>query len=413
MANLRRAELAERDARDPLAKFRSDFVLPDGVFYFAGNSLGALPRSAETRVAEVVAQEWGQDLVRSWNEHGWIDMPLRVGAKIAPLIGARPNEVAAADSTSVNLFKLLASGLKLRPGRKVILTEDLNFPTDHYIMQGLTQLLNGECEVRTAPAERIIEAIDETVAVVTLTEVDYRTARMHDMAAVTSAAHQHGALVLWDLSHSAGVVPTDLNGCGADLAIGCGYKYLSGGPGAPAFLFVAEQLQNEIEPALAGWMGHAAPFEFSTEYRPAPGVARNLCGTPSVLSMAAFEAAIDVIANAGIAAIRRKSVEMVDAFIALVEQECAGLDLEIVTPRDADLRGSHVALRHADGYPVMRALIARGVVGDFRAPDLMRFGIAPLTLRHTDLWDAVAILREVLEGRAWDTAEYRSRAAVT
>lgn len=413
MTELTRAALAERDARDPLAKFRGDFVLPDGVLYFAGNSLGALPRSAQTRVAEVVAQEWGQDLVRSWNKHGWIDMPLRVGAKLAPLIGARANEVAAADSTSVNLFKLLASALKLRPGRKVILTEDLNFPTDHYIMQGLTRLLDGGCEVRTAPAEQIIGAIDETVAVVTLTEVDYRTARRHDMAAVTRAAHQHGALVLWDLSHSAGVVPTDLNGCGADLAIGCGYKYLSGGPGAPAFLFVAERLQDEIEPPLAGWMGHAAPFEFSTDYRPAGGIARNLCGTPSVLGMAALEAALDVIAEAGIAAIRRKSVEMMDTFIALVEQECAGLDLEIVTPRDADLRGSHVALRHADGYPVMRALIARGVVGDFRAPDLMRFGITPLTLRHTDLWDAVAILREVLSGRTWDTPEYHSRAAVT
>ncbi len=413
MANLTRAGLAERDARDPLAGFRDDFVLPDGVLYFAGNSLGALPRSAETRVAEVVAREWGQDLVRSWNAHGWIDMPLRIGAKLAPLIGAHANEVAAADSTSVNLFKLLASALKLRPGRNVILTEDLNFPTDHYIMQGLTQLLNGKCEVRTAPAEKIIEAIDKQVAVVTLTEVDYRTARMHDMAAVTRAAHENGALVLWDLSHSAGVVPVDLNGCGADLAIGCGYKYLSGGPGAPAFLFVAERLQDEIVPPLAGWMGHAAPFEFSTDYRPADGIARNLCGTPAVLSMAALEAAIDVIGKAGIAEIRRKSVEMVDTFIALVEQECGSLDLEIVTPRDTDLRGSHVALRHADGYPVMRALIARGVVGDFRAPDLMRFGIAPLTLRHTDLWDAVAILREVLEGRAWDTPEYRNRAAVT
>jgi kynureninase len=413
MTKLTRAELAQRDASDPLAAFRKDFVLPEGVFYFAGNSLGALPHSAATRVGEVVAQEWGQDLVRSWNEHGWIDMPLRIGAKLAPLIGARANEVAAADSTSVNLFKLLASALKLRPGRKVILTEEFNFPTDHYIMQGLTRLLDDGYEVRTTPAEQIIEAIDDTVAVVTLTEVDYRTARMHDMAAVTRAAHRHGTLTLWDLSHSAGVVPTDLNGCEADLAIGCGYKYLSGGPGAPAFLFVAQRLQNEIEPPLAGWMGHAAPFEFSTDYRPAAGITRNLCGTPPILSMAALEAAIDVIAKAGIGAIRRKSVAMMEAFIALIEQECAGLDLEIVTPRDADLRGSHVALRHADGYPVMRALIARGVVGDFRAPDLMRFGITPLSLRYTDLWDAVAILREVVADRTWDTPEYRTRAAVT
>ena len=413
MVDLTRAELAERDWADPLAAFRDDFVLPDGVFYFAGNSLGAMPRLAEARVAEVVAQEWGQDLVRSWNENGWMDMPLRVGAKLAPLIGAKPGEVAAADSTSVNLFKLLASALQLRPGRKVILTETLNFPTDHYIMQGLSQLLADGCEVREVPSKEIIEAIDETVAVVTLTEVDYRTARLYDMAAVTKAAHQRGALVLWDLSHSAGVVPVDLNGCEADLAVGCGYKYLSGGPGAPAFLYVAERLQNEIEPPLAGWIGHANPFEFSTVYRPAEGIARNLCGTPPILSMAALDAAVEVIAKAGITEIRRKSVEMVDVLIALVEQECGDLGLDVVTPRDAERRGSHVGLRHPDGYPVMRALIARGVVGDFRAPDLMRFGIAPLYLRYTDLWDAVAILREVFADRTWDTPEYRTRAAVT
>ena len=413
MTALTRAALAERDKEDPLARFRDAFALPPDTLYFAGNSLGAMPRAAATRIEEVVKGEWGEGLVRSWNTAGWIDMPLRVGAKIASLIGARESEVAVADSTSVNLFKLLAAALRLKAERQVILTEEGNFPSDLYVIQGLTQFLNEGHEVRAVPADRVIEAIDEEVAVVTLTEVDYGSSRLHDMAAVTEAAHRHGALILWDLSHSAGALPIDLNGCDADLAVGCGYKYLNGGPGAPAFLFVAERLQSGIAPPLSGWMGHAAPFEFSAEYRPAAGIARNLCGTPAVLSMAALEAAIDVVLEAETAEIRRKSLEMSEAFMALVEQECKDLGVQVATPREPERRGSHVALRHPNAYPVMRALIAQGIIGDFREPDLMRFGMAPLYLRFIDLWDAVAALRGVLADRAWDRPEHRKRAAVT
>lgn len=413
MPELTRSDLAGRDADDPLADFRAAFALPSGVIYLAGNSLGALPHAAAAKVNDVVNHEWGVDLVRSWNINGWIDMPFRVGAKIAGLIGARGTEVVAADSTSVNLFKMLAAALELRPGRKIVLTEDGNFPTDLYVAQGVTRFLNAGHEVRAVPAERIVEAIDGDVAVVVLTHVDYRTSRMHDLAGTTAAAHGRDALMLWDLSHSTGVVPVDLGACDADLAIGCGYKYLSGGPGAPAFLFVAERLQPDIQPPLSGWMGHAAPFEFSPAYRPGAGIARQLCGTPPVLGMAALEAAIDVIAKAGIGAIRKKSLEMTDLFMALAEQECEGLGLEMVTPRQAERRGSHVAMRHRDGYAVMQALIARGVVGDFRAPDLMRFGITPLTLRFVELWDAVSALRDVLTTKSWDRPEHHRRAAVT
>ncbi len=413
MSGLTRAGLAERDARDPLAPLRDAFDLPDGVIYLDGNSLGPLPKATAGRLHEVATREWGDDLIRSWTANGWIDMPGRVGDKIARLIGAGDGEVVVADSTSVNLFKLLAAALRLRPGRRVILSEAGNFPTDLYVAQGLIDLLGGGHELRLVDTAEIAGAVDDRVAVAMVTHVDYRTGRMHDMAAVTAAVQAAGALMLWDLSHSAGAVPLDLAGWAVDLAVGCGYKYLNGGPGAPAFLFVARRLQGDIRPPLTGWMGHASPFAFDAEYRAADGIARTLCGTPPILGLAALETGVDVTLGTDMDALRDKSVALSETFIALVEQECPDFGIEIASPREAARRGSQVALRHADGYPIMRALIDHGVIGDFRAPDIMRFGLAPLYLRHVDLWDAVAALRHVMATGAWDEARFHARAAVT
>ncbi len=408
-----RAAAEALDAADPLAGFREAFALPGGVVYLDGNSLGALPRATLGRIAGTVAGEWGEDLIRAWNRHGWIDMPIRVGDKIARLIGAAPGEVAVADSTSVNLFKLLAAALRLRPDRRVILSEADNFPTDLYIAEGLIDLLGGRHELRLVAGAEMAGAVDESVAVVLATHVNYRTGALHDMAGLTAAAHRAGALMLWDLSHSTGAVPVDLSAVGADLAVGCGYKYLNGGPGAPAFLYVARRLQDEIRPPLAGWMGHAAPFDFDAAYRPAEGIRRQLCGTPAILALAALEVGVDLVARADMAAVRRKSISLTDFFIRAVEAECAGLGFEIASPREADRRGSQVALRHPEGWPIMQALIARGVIGDFRAPDILRFGFAPLYVRHVDAFEAAVALGEIARSGEWDRPEYRVRAKVT
>lgn len=413
MTRLARADLLALDAADPLAPAREQFTLPDGIIYLDGNSLGALPRTTPKRLAEAALSEWGRDLIRSWNAHGWIDLPRRIGDKIARVIGAGPGEVVVADSTSINLFKVLAAALNLNPGRRVILSERDNFPTDLYMAQGLTTLLGGRHELRLVDGDEIAGAIGEDTAVVMLTHVNYKSGAMHDMAAITSAAHARGALMLWDLAHSAGAVPVDLNGCGADFAVGCGYKYLNGGPGAPAFVWVNKKHQERFVQPLSGWLGHASPFAFETDYRPAAGVARYVCGTPPVLSMIALECGVDMFQDLDLAALRRKSMALTDLFIRLVEQECDGFGLSLLSPRAAERRGSQVSLRHAEGYPIMQALIARGIIGDFRAPDILRFGFAPLYVRFADLWDAVAALRDILSSRAWDKPEFHVRAAVT
>lgn len=402
-----------QDRADPLGPVRDAFRLPDNVIYLDGNSLGPLPAALPDRLADVVRREWGDGLIRSWNDAAWIEAPLRIGDKIAPLIGAGPGEVAVADSTSVNLFKLLAGALRLRPGRRVILSEPENFPTDLYMMQGLIDLLDRDFELRRAEPDRLAEALDGDVAVVALTHVNYKTGRMHDMAAVTAAAHNAGALMLWDLAHSAGAVPVDLTAVNADLAVGCGYKYLNGGPGAPAFLYVNPALQDDLRQPLSGWLGHISPFAFEADYRPADGIGRNLCGSPAILSMLALECALDVWRDVDIAAVRKKSVALTDLFVDLVERECADMGLELASPRDPAMRGSQVSFRHADGYAVMQALIARGVIGDFRAPDLLRFGFTPLYTRYVDVWDAVATLSDILRSRTWDDPAYKQRAAVT
>jgi kynureninase len=408
-----RAAAAALDTHDPLAAFRARFYLPEGVIYLDGNSLGPLPLEAQRRLAQVIAAEWGDGLIRSWNAAGWIALPQRIGDKLARLLGAQPGEVVAGDSTSINLFKALAAALTLRPDRRVIVSERDNFPTDLYMAQGLIELLGGGYTLRLAAADEIADAIGADTAVVMLTHVNYRTGRMHDMAEVTQRAQACGALTIWDLAHSAGAVPVDLNGAQADFAVGCGYKYLNGGPGAPAFIFVAQRHQADFRQPLAGWMGHAHPFAFEPDYRPAPGIARALCGTPPVLSLAALECGVDIALEAPMAMVRAKSLALTDLFIAQVEPRCAAHGLRLVTPREPDRRGSQVCFAHPDAFPIMQALIARGVIGDFRAPDILRFGFAPLYLRYVDVWDAAHILAEVLELRTWDRPEFHRRGRVT
>ena len=408
-----RAELEAMDQNDPLAPFRDEFILPDGVIYLDGNSLGALPRATPGRMAAVVEDEWGRGLIRSWNDAGWIGLPARVGDKIGRLVGAPPGSVVAADSTSVNVFKLLSAALRLRPGRRVILSEAGNFPTDLYIAEGLAALLGQGHELRLVAADEVAGALGPDVAVAMLTHVDYRTGAMHDMAAVTAAAHAAGALVLWDLAHSAGAVPVDLAGADADFAVGCGYKFLNGGPGAPAFLYVAERLQEQARYPLTGWLGHAEPFAFDPAYRPAPGIGAAVVGTPSVLAMAALEVGVDIALRAPMDAVRAKSLRQAALLMELVAQHCPSAGVEPVTPARDEARGSQVSFRHPEAYAVMQALIARGVIGDFRAPDLMRFGITPLTLRYADLWDAAAALGEVFTTGAWQDPRFRTRNRVT
>jgi kynureninase len=406
--------LAQRDVADPLARFREFFDLPEGVIYLDGNSLGALPRRAEQIALKVLRHDWREGLIRSWNEAGWHDLPRRLGDKIAGLVGAAPGEVVMADSTSVNLFKVLAAALRLRPGRSVIVSERDNFPTDLYIAEGLARLVGQGHELRLVDTPvQLNEAVREDCAVLMLTHVNYRDGAMHDMAALTRLAHRHGALAVWDLAHSAGAVEVDLNGSAADFAVGCTYKYLNGGPGAPAFAFAARRWQAQCEQPLSGWWGHAAPFVFDSAYRPEAGIGRFLCGTPAVLSMAVAEAGIDLMAEATPARVRAKSVALCEAFIALVEHHCAGFGLELASPREAALRGSQVSFRHRDGYAIMQALAERGVLGDYREPGILRFGFAPLYVRYADIGNAALALKEVLATRAWDQPRHLARRAVT
>ena len=401
------------DAADPLAGLREKFVMPEGLVYLDGNSLGPLPAATAARLEGVIREEWGRDLIASWNTHDWIALPRTVGDGIAPLLGAAAGEVVVADSTSVNLFKLLAAALRLRPGRTVILTEEGNFPTDLYVAQGLADLLGPAARLRVAGREGLETALDGDTAVLMLTHVDFRSGFMHDMEALTRAAHDRRALVLWDLSHSAGVVPLELDTWDVDLAVGCGYKFLNGGPGAPAFLFVARRLQDEAVQPVWGWLGHEAPFAFEPAYTPAPGIARHVCGTPPILSLAALRCGVELAAEVGVAAVRRKSEALGDLFIRLMAQECGDAGFEPVSPADPRRRGSQVSFRHPEAFAVIRALAARGVVGDFREPDVARFGLGPLYLRYEDVWDAVAAVREIAASRAWDDPAFHRRGPVT
>lgn len=401
----------QMDAADPLSGYRERFQLRDGLIYLDGNSLGALPKASCARMAEVVAQEWGEGLIASWNAADWVNAPQRIGAKIARLIGAGPDEVIAADSTSVNIFKALTGALSLRPERRVILSERTNFPTDVYMMQGLARFAGLEA-VTVAPDD-LLDGLDESVAVLLLTQVHYKSGRVRDMAEVTARAHAAGALVVWDLSHSAGAIPVDLNRANADFAVGCGYKYLNGGPGAPAFLFAARRHLADAQPVLSGWFGHAQPFAFEEDYAPAEGISRFLCGTPPVLGLAALEVGVDLMLEADMAQVRAKSVALTQLFIKRMEPLCAAFGFELASPRDPAVRGSQVSYAHPNGYEICQALIARDVIGDFRAPDILRFGFAPLYTRFADVGEAVERLRDICETRAWDRPEFRVRSAVT
>jgi kynureninase len=424
-----RDECLALDAADTLAPVRVQFSLSradaEGVIYLDGNSLGVLPAATPARVAAVVEDEWGAGLIRSWNSAGWIDLGQRIAGKLSPLIGAQAREVVVADSTSVNLFKILSASMaiaKTRAGSGTkILSERTNFPTDLYIADTLAR--SSGFELILADADEIPGQLDDRVAILMLTHVNYRTGRMHRMSDVTRAAHHAGALVVWDLAHSAGAVPVDLNGAGADFAVGCGYKYLNGGPGAPAFAWahprhIAWMDREGWRPPLSGWLGHAAPFAFTPDYRAGAGMQRFVCGTPPMLSMAALECGVDTVLAAepygGMAAIREKSIALTTAFIDLVESRCEGHGLTLVTPREAADRGSQASFAHATaGYPIMQALIARGVIGDFRAPDILRFGFTPLYTRFVDVWDAVSHLEQVMTTGEWRESRFNVRAAVT
>lgn len=399
----------ELDAADPLSTFRTRFALPEGVIYLDGNSLGALPKAAIERVQQVVTGEWGEGLIRSWNDADWIGLPQRIGAKIAPLIGAQPNEVIVADSVSVNLFKLMSAALQMRSGRKIILSEPGNFPTDVYMIQGLEA--QGLAEQRLVNRDNLAVALDSDVALLLLTHVHYKSGAMHDMAALTKAAHDVGALVLWDLSHTGGAMPVDLNGVDADFAVGCGYKYLCGGPGAPAYAFVAERHHDKLHQPLSGWMGHAQPFAFRDDYEAAPGVDRLLCGTPQILSMSALEVGVDLIAEIGVERLYAKSQALSEFFLECLAEH--GLALELASPANSTERGSQLSFRHEHAYAICQALIARGVIGDFRDPDILRLGFAPAYLRFEDMAKAAGHLAEVLSSGEWKRPEFNQRAAVT
>lgn len=406
-------DIAALDRADPLAAKRAEFLIPEGVIYLDGNSLGPLTKAAKERIAGAVADEWGEMLIRGWNDAGWFTAPGRVGDRIGALIGAPKGSVTAADNTSINVFKCLSAALAMRPDRKVVISDTGNFPTDLYIAEGLIAGLGAGHKLKLVAPEEVADAIDEDVAVMMLTEVDYRTGRRHDMAGLTRRAHEAGALAMWDLAHSAGAFEVDLTGAGADFAVGCGYKYLNGGPGAPAFLYVRPERQARVRPLVSGWMGHEAPFAFDPDYRPLEGIGRMRVGTPPVISLAGLDAALDMFDGVEMAAIRAKSISLSALFIAEVERRCAGHGLRLVSPRDPAARGSQVSFAHEQGYAAMQALIARGVIGDFRAPDVMRFGFAPLYLSHADIEAAAGVLAEVLDGRLWDRPEYLARAEVT
>lgn len=410
-APLSREHCLALDARDPIRHLRDRFDLPAGVLYLDGNSLGALPKTVAPRLAAAIEQEWGRGLIRSWNDADWYRAPQRVGAKIAKLIGTDFDEVIVTDSTSVDLFKVLAAALRMRPGCSKILGVEGDFPTDAYIANGVAAF-SGARFVRVEPRD-LIEAIDHDVAIVSLTHINYKSGFIHDMPAITKAAHAKGALIVWDLSHSAGIMPLALNEAEADFAVGCGYKYLNGGPGAPAYVFVAKRHQHEFDHPLTGWLGHKDPFAFAPEYIPAQGMDKLLTGTPPILSLLALDAALDAFDGVDMNAVRAKTQSLSQLFVGLVEARLLRHGFTLASPRDAHARGGQVSLTHRNGYAIMQALIARGVIGDYRAPDTVRFGFAPLYTRHVDVFDAAAVIDDVMTSRAWDTPEFAEKKSVT
>ena len=413
--SISRANCEALDAQDSLRNCRARFDLPEHTVYLDGNSLGALPKMTASRVDAVVREEWGHALIRSWNKHAWITLPRQVGGKIARLLGAREDEVIVADSTSVNIFKLLAGALAMPDvaHRRVILSERGNFPTDLYIAEGVNAMLNGKYTLKLVEPAEVENALDADVAVALITQVDYCTGLLHNMTRLNERAKKADTRIIWDLSHSAGAVPLELNEHGAELAVGCGYKYLNGGPGAPAFLYVAKDLQANFVTPLSGWFGHIAPFAFSDTFTPAPGIEHLLCGTPSVIATVALECGVDTFDNTSMQSIRKKSLALTELFRSLVDQECGEFGFTCVTPTEPDKRGSQLSFAHDHAYPIMQAIIDRGVIGDFRQPNLIRFGFAPLYVGFCDCWDAVAELRAVMLSGTWKQDKYQHRNSVT
>jgi kynureninase len=406
-----RAHCLALDAQDPIAHVRARFVMPEDTIYLDGNSLGCLTAEVAPRLAGVIEREWGRGLIRSWNDADWYRAPQRVGAKIAKLIGAGRDEVIVTDSTSVDLFKVLAGALRMRPGCTKILGIQGDFPTDAYIADGVARIA-GVRFVRVE-ADDLIDAIDHDTAIVSLTHINYKSGFIHDMHAITAAAHAKGALIVWDLSHSAGIMPLALNEADADFAVGCGYKYLNGGPGAPAYVFVAKRHQHEFDHPLTGWLGHKDPFAFAPEYIPARGMDKLLTGTPPILSLLALDAALDAFDGVDMNAVRAKTKSLSQLFVDLVDERLTHHGFIVASPRNAEQRGGQVSLTHREGYAITQALIASGVIGDYREPNTVRFGFAPLYTRHVDVIDAVAVIDEVMATRAWDRPEFTTRKAVT
>ncbi len=393
------------------ARTKALFDLPDGMIYLDGNSLGPLPKAAAARVSRCVTQEWGEKLITGWNKAGWMVQPTALGDRVGRLIGAEPGHVVLGDTLSIKVYQALAAAIDLVPDRKVILTDSGNFPSDIYMAEGLIKSLGHGHELRVVAPEDVADHINDDIAVLMLTQVDYRTGRLHDMAALTKAAHAAGAVTVWDLAHAAGALAVDVQGCAADFAVGCTYKYLNAGPGAPAFIYIAPRHVDQCQPALSGWLGHEAPFAFDLDYRPGSGIERMRVGTPPVLQMAALDAALDIWDEVDMAALRRASIALTERFIAGVEAACPMLTL--ASPRDPQRRGSQVSFRFENGYAAMQACIARNVIGDFRAPDIMRFGFTPLFIDAEDVDAAIRVIADVMQNQLWDDPAYQTKSAVT
>ncbi len=410
---LTRNDFLALDQQDVLAPFADEFDLPDGLIYLDGNSLGAMPKAAMKRAQEVIEQEWGTDLIKSWNKAGWFSLGEKLGDKIATLIGADQGEVVSCDATGLNVYKLVSAALEMRPDRRKIIMEGSNFPTDNYMVQGLIKQLDKGHEIIFAEYNDIMGAINDEVAVVCLTQVHYKTGHLHDMDAITAKAHDVGALAIWDLCHSAGALPVDLNAANADFALGCSYKYLNGGPGSQSFVFVAKRHQAIAMQPLTGWWGHAEPFGFERDYRPMKNIRQMNTGTQPIVSLALSEVGLDIFMRADMNDIRKKSIKMCDLFIELIEQRLDGFGFSIASPKQSAKRGSQVSIYSDNGFAIMQALIANNVIGDFRAPDIMRFGFTPLYVSYVDVWDAVEVLKNIMDEKSWDQPEYKRVGTVT
>ena len=413
MTNITKKHCKALDQKDPLAYLRKAFYLPKDLINMDGNSLGSLPKKTRKKLKKAVKKEWGQGLIRSWSEAGWFESPTRIGDKIAPLIGAAKGEVLVADTTSINIFKALAAAMLINKDRSIILSEAGNFPTDLYMMQGLAAFSKGTIQPKVVAPEAVIASLSEEVAVLLLTQVHYKTAAIKDLAYITQKAHEKGVLVVWDLSHSVGAIDVELNVAQADFAVGCGYKFLNGGPGAPGFIFVAKRHQAVAQCVLSGWMGHQDPFAFTDDYVPANSIERFRCGTPVMLGMIALESGVDLFQQTSIQALRKKTVALSELFIALMHQECGEYGFTLASPSDSSQRAGHVAFRHVEGYGIYRAIKERNILSDFRVPDVLRFGITPMYLRFEEVYEVVLTIGEVMEERAWDRAAYKVRGAIT